>query len=74
MRKKIDDLGRVVVPAALRKKINLEKGDWIDITVENNAIMLVPVEASCVVCGVRLTEARAIPLCDTCIDTVKNER
>lgn len=49
--RKIDDLGRIVVPAETRRLFNIHEGDELAITVENNAIMLRKLEATCAFCG-----------------------
>ena len=51
MVRKIDDLGRIVVPAETRRLFNIHEGDNMAITVENGGIVLRKLEASCVFCG-----------------------
>ncbi len=51
MVRKIDDLGRVVVPAETRRLFNIHEGDALAITVENGGIVLRKLEASCAFCG-----------------------
>lgn len=50
MVRKIDDLGRIVVPAETRRLFNIREGDELAISVENDAIVLRKLEASCVFC------------------------
>lgn len=38
--KKLDQLGRIVVPKDLRKKLNIEIGDDLDIQLDGNAIVV----------------------------------
>jgi transcriptional pleiotropic regulator of transition state genes len=52
MVRKIDDLGRIVVPAETRRLFNIHEGDELGISVEDDAILLRKVEATCVFCGV----------------------
>jgi transcriptional pleiotropic regulator of transition state genes len=49
--RKIDDLGRVVVPAETRRLFNIHDGDELAITIENGGIVLRKLESSCVFCG-----------------------
>ena len=49
--RKIDDLGRVVVPAETRRLFNILEGDELAIAVEANAITLRKLEATCVFCA-----------------------
>ena len=51
MVRKIDDLGRIVVPAETRRLFNIHEGDKLAITVENGGIVLRKLEASCVFCA-----------------------
>ncbi|HSF87231.1 MAG TPA: AbrB/MazE/SpoVT family DNA-binding domain-containing protein [Acidimicrobiia bacterium] len=51
MVRKIDDLGRVVVPAETRRLFNIHEGDELAISVENDAIVIRKLEAVCVFCG-----------------------
>ena len=48
---KIDDLGRIVVPAETRRLFNFHVGDELEIGVENDAIVIRKLEATCVFCG-----------------------
>ncbi|MEN8238878.1 MAG: AbrB/MazE/SpoVT family DNA-binding domain-containing protein [Actinomycetota bacterium] len=49
--RKIDDLGRVVVPAETRRLFNIHEGDELAITIENGGIVLRKLEASCIFCA-----------------------
>jgi transcriptional pleiotropic regulator of transition state genes len=51
MVRKIDDLGRIVVPAETRRLFNIHEGDELEVSVENGAIVLRKLEATCVFCG-----------------------
>ena len=50
MVRKIDDLGRIVVPAETRRLFNIHEGDELEIGVENDAIVIRKLEATCVFC------------------------
>lgn len=49
--RKIDDLGRIVIPAETRRLFNIREGDELEISVQNSAIVLRKLEATCVFCG-----------------------
>ncbi len=51
MVRKIDDLGRIVLPAETRRLFNIHEGDQLEISVENGAIVIGKLEATCVFCG-----------------------
>jgi len=49
--RKVDDLGRIVLPKELRKVLNIEERDPLEIFVEGSFIMLQKYEPSCIFCG-----------------------
>ncbi len=51
MTRKIDDLGRIVIPAETRRLFNIREGDPLAISVESDAIILRKLEATCTFCG-----------------------
>jgi transcriptional pleiotropic regulator of transition state genes len=51
MTRRIDALGRIVVPAELRRFLEIRVGDLLDIRVEDGHVVLAKVEQTCVFCG-----------------------
>ncbi len=51
MVRKIDDLGRIVVPAETRRLFNIQEGDQLTIAVEGDSIVMRKLEATCTFCG-----------------------
>jgi transcriptional pleiotropic regulator of transition state genes len=51
MVRKIDELGRIVLPKELRKVLNIGEKDPIEIYTEGNSIILTKHESCCVFCG-----------------------
>ena len=49
--RKIDELGRVVLPMELRRTLNLNIKDSIEIYVEGDQIILKKYEPCCIFCG-----------------------
>ncbi len=49
--RKIDDLGRVVIPAETRRLFNIREGDHILISVEGSHIVLRKMTSTCTFCG-----------------------
>ena len=49
--RKIDDLGRVVLPIELRRTLNIDIKDPVQIFVEGDLIILKKYEPACVFCG-----------------------
>ncbi len=51
--RKIDELGRIVLPIDMRKTIGMVPGDDVEITCEDSVITLRKLTPSCVFCGDR---------------------
>lgn len=51
MVRKIDDLGRIVVPAETRRLFNIREGDPLSISVEGDQIIIKKLDATCTFCG-----------------------
>ena len=49
--RKIDDLGRIVIPIELRKTLGLSVRDDIEITAEDDRIVLKRYAPACMICG-----------------------
>ena len=49
--KNIDELGRIVLPIEIRKRLDLARGDGVEIFVEKDRIILKKYEPSCIFCG-----------------------
>ena len=49
--RKVDELGRVVIPIELRNKFDIKVKDPIEIFVESNSIVLRKYEPNCIFCG-----------------------
>ena len=47
----LDALGRVVLPMEMRKTLNIEEKDPIEITLEGDTIVLRKYEPCCIFCG-----------------------
>lgn len=49
--RKIDDLGRIVIPAETRRMFNIREGDQLSISIEGSSIVLKKLEGTCIFCG-----------------------
>ena len=49
--RKIDELGRIVLPIETRRNIGLEPKDGVEIYVEEDRVILKKYEPSCIFCG-----------------------
>jgi len=71
--RRIDQLGRVVIPAELRRRLGLHDGDLVSVATENGGIMLRKVEPQCVICGhsTHLTDLHGEHLCARCLREIR---
>jgi AbrB family transcriptional regulator, transcriptional pleiotropic regulator of transition state genes len=65
----LDELGRIVIPIEIRKRFGLGEKDPLEISLQDETIMLSRPQTSCVFCGRRtqLEEHRGRPVCRSCI-------
>lgn len=49
--RKVDELGRIVLPIELRNKLNIAEKDQIEIYVDGSSIILKKYEPNCIFCG-----------------------
>ena len=47
----LDELGRVVIPKEIRKKLNIDQKDPIEVYIEGNSIILKKFENGCIFCN-----------------------
>lgn len=68
MARKVDDLGRIVLPIELRRLHDIKTGDALEISVDGDAIVLRKLAQGCVFCGTGddLTSFRGRALCTPC--------
>jgi transcriptional pleiotropic regulator of transition state genes len=70
MTRRIDALGRIVIPAELRRILEIRVGDLLDIRVDDGHLVLAKVERSCVFCtsSEALSPFRDKLVCVECIE------
>ena len=76
--KKVDKLGRIVIPLQLRKKYGLTEGASIEFKDSQEGILLKSSEPLCKICHGKITDASQLPLCEACLskaakDYMKNK-
>ena len=71
--RRIDELGRVVLPIELRRTMNLEVRDPVEIFMDGDSIVLRKYEAACLFCGDsrQLTVFRGKQICAECLRQLK---
>ncbi|MFW6282132.1 MAG: AbrB/MazE/SpoVT family DNA-binding domain-containing protein [bacterium] len=73
--RKIDDLGRMVIPIELRKTMNIDKKDPMEIYVDEEKIILKKYEPACIFCGNadETFEFQGKTVCKDCSDKIAND-
>ncbi len=66
--RKVDELGRVVIPIELRNTLKIAEKDPIEIFVEGSSIILKKYEPNCVFCGnsKKLVSYKDKLICEKC--------
>lgn len=70
--RRIDELGRIVIPKEIRKKLEIEIKDPMEIYVEGHSITLKKVEDNCIFCGKSkdLVPFKEKMVCKSCLETL----
>jgi AbrB family transcriptional regulator, transcriptional pleiotropic regulator of transition state genes len=72
--RRVDDLGRIVIPMELRRTLGIGVKDPIAIFVEGDHIILAKHKDSCTICGATddtVTQVKGRPVCADCVATIK---
>jgi transcriptional pleiotropic regulator of transition state genes len=71
--RKVDELGRIVIPIELRRILNVNEKDSLEIFTEGETIIFKKYMPGCVFCGeVKNTKLlKNISICQNCIDEIK---
>ena len=72
--RKIDELGRIVIPIGIRTKLNLKEKDEMEIFIEKGKIILKRYELNCVFCGEKtnLKEYKGQCICKKCMSKIND--
>lgn len=74
--RKVDELGRVVIPIELRRTLGIAEKDALEIYVDGEQIILKKYEPACIFCG----DARDVAnykgknICKNCLNELKSDR
>lgn len=73
--RKVDELGRIVLPIEMRRTLDIEERDALEIYVEGDNIILRKYQAACVFCdSVReITSFKGRCVCADCIAKLKSK-
>ena len=75
MIRRVDDLGRIVIPIEIRNTLGIENRDALEIFVEDDKIILERYAPTCIFCGEAedIVYFRGKRICRKCAELVKNE-
>jgi AbrB family transcriptional regulator, transcriptional pleiotropic regulator of transition state genes len=70
--RKVDELGRVVIPIELRRTLDIAEKDPLEIYVDGDRIILRKYEPACVFCGNadEVSDFKGKKVCKDCISTM----
>ena len=73
--RKVDELGRVVLPIELRRTLDIAEKDPLEIYVEEDRIVLKKYEPACVFCGSSrsIINYKGKNVCSTCLKDLKKK-
>lgn len=74
--RKVDELGRIVIPKELRKSFNVNEGDPLEIYTDGDNIILKKYTPGCHCCKNtdNLIEVLGLKLCPSCLDQFNEYR
>ncbi len=72
--RKVDELGRIVIPIELRRTLDIAEKDSLEIYVEGERIILAKHEDSCIFCGKtrNLSQHKGKNICDACFEELRH--
>ena len=74
--RRMDDLGRIVLPIELRRTLNIAERDALEIFVDSDSIVLRRYQPACVFCGheKNVVEYRGKNVCRSCIAALTEKK
>jgi len=70
--RKVDELGRIVIPIELRRNMGIDEKDALEIYIEDDKIILRKYEPACIFCGdaSNVTSYNGKLICKNCIEKI----
>lgn len=71
--RRVDDLGRIVIPMELRRTLGINVKDPMSISVTGEKIILEKHHDVCAICGSTddVVQVKSRPVCSDCVATIK---
>ncbi len=75
MVRKVDELGRIVIPIEIRQNMDIKVKDPLEIFIDNDTIILRKYQPACIFCGnadnvVYFKDKR---ICSSCLEKIKTQ-
>ena len=69
----VDELGRIVIPKEIRRKMDISNNDPVEIFVEGDKIILTKYHANCTFCGgnIGISDFKGKRICADCLRQIK---
>ena len=73
--RKVDELGRIVLPVEMRRVLEISEKDPLEIYVDGESVILKKYQPTCIFCdsGKNLVEYRGKNICSGCIKKIKEK-
>ena len=73
--RKVDELGRIVLPIEIRKVLDIKQGDAIEIFTDNDKIVLQKYQPSCIFCNnaENIVYFQNKRVCFDCLEKLKSQ-
>ena len=74
--RKVDELGRIVLPIELRRTLDIGEKDAVEIYVEGTSIVLKKYQPSCIFCGdsKKVVDFKGKNVCSKCLRELQNKQ
>ena len=71
--RKVDELGRIVLPIEMRRTLDIAERDALEIYVEGSSVILKKYKPSCIFCDStkEVTEFKGKNICPACLNELK---
>lgn len=72
--RRVDELGRIVIPIELRNKLKIAEKDPIEIYVDGSSIILKKYQENCVFCGStkKVIDYKGKLICSKCMENISS--
>ena len=74
--RKVDELGRIVLPIELRRTLDISTKDEVEIYVDGDSVVLKKYSPTCIFCGNSkdVINFKDKNVCQNCVDTLMKEK